>query len=111
MSDASTQRLPSVAILGVGTMGTGMAHRLLAHKGKVTVYARKPDKRREFEQAGAIATDSPAKAVESAEIVISIVSDDAASREVWLGSNGALDAIRPGSVAVESSTVSPELIS
>lgn len=111
MADNSTNSLPSVAILGLGTMGTGMAHRLLSQNGKVTVYARRPEKRQELEKAGAAAADSPAKAVENAEIVISIVSDDAASREVWLGSNGALAALKPGSVSIECSTVSPELIS
>src|SRR3954447_6946229 len=110
MADNPKQTLPNVAILGVGTMGTGMAHRLLAQNGKVTVYARRPEKREEFQKAGATATDSPSKAAENAEIVICIVSDDAASREVWLGSNGALAALRPGTVSVESSTVSPELI-
>src|SRR4051794_14894543 len=110
MADNSTQTLPKVAILGVGTMGAGMAHRLLTRGGKVTVYARKPEKRQEFEKAGASTADSPAKAVADAEIVISIVSDDAASREVWSGSNGALTALKPDSVSIECSTVSPELI-
>ena len=41
--------------------------------------------RQEFERAGARTADSPLQAVENAEIVISMVSDDAASREVWLG--------------------------
>lgn len=110
MAGNSTQSLPSVAILGVGTMGAGMAHRLLARNGKVTVYARKPEKRQEFEKAGASTADSPRKAVENSEIVISIVSDDAASREVWLGSTGALAGLRPDSVSLESSTISPELV-
>ncbi len=110
MADNEKQTLPSVAILGVGTMGTGMAHRLLAQSGKVAVYARKPEKREEFQKAGATAFDSPSRAVENAEIVICIVSDDAASREVWLGSNGALVALKPGTVSIESSTVSPQLI-
>src|SRR3954452_3253848 len=110
MADNSAQALPKVAILGVGTMGAGMAHRLLTHGGKVTVYARKPEKRQEFEKAGASTADSPAKAVADAEVIISIVSDDAASREVWSGSNGALTALKPDSVSIECSTVSPELI-
>jgi 3-hydroxyisobutyrate dehydrogenase len=110
MADKSTQSLPSVAILGVGTMGAGMAGRLLGQSCKVTVYARKPEKRHEFEKAGARAADTPLKAVENAEIVVSIVSDDAASREVWLGSNGALAGLRPDSVSIESSTISPDLV-
>jgi 3-hydroxyisobutyrate dehydrogenase len=87
-----------------------MAHRLLSQKGKVTVYARKPEKRQEFEKAGASTADSPLKAVENADVVISIVSDDTASREIWLGSQGALAGLKPDSVSLESSTISPELV-
>jgi 3-hydroxyisobutyrate dehydrogenase len=100
--------LPSVAILGMGTMGSGMAHRLLSHQTKVTIYARKPEKRQEFEKAGASTADSPAKAAADAEIVITIVSDDAASREVWLGPNGALNSVKPKSVSLECSTITPD---
>jgi 3-hydroxyisobutyrate dehydrogenase len=92
-------------------MGTGMAHRLLSHNGKVTVYARKPEKRQELEKVGASTADSPLKAVGNAEIVISIVSDDIASREVWLGSNGALAGLKQDSVSIECSTISPDLVS
>lgn len=102
--------LPSVAILGVGTMGAGMAHRLLSHQGKVTVYSRRAAIRKEFESAGASAAESPSKAVENAEIIISMVSDDNASREIWLGPGGALSGARPDSVSVECSTVSPALV-
>src|SRR3954453_992676 len=110
MADNSTQSLPAVAILGLGTMGAGMAHRLLSQNGKVTVYARKPEKRQEFERAGARTADSPLQAVENAEIVISMVSDDAASREVWLGAKGALGGLKPDSVSLECSTISPDLV-
>ncbi len=106
-SSIQTNPLPSVAILGLGTMGTGMARRLLEHNGRVAVYSRKREKREEFEKAGGIAADSPLKAVENADIVISIVSDDAASREIWLGSSGALAGIKPESVSLECSTISP----
>ncbi|MFL6414167.1 MAG: NAD(P)-dependent oxidoreductase [Bryobacteraceae bacterium] len=110
MVDNLTNALPSVAILGLGTMGGGMAHRLLTQGGKVSVYARNPEKRKHFEEAGATAADSPSKAVENAEVVISMVSDDAASREIWLGTHGALAALKPGSVSIECSTISPELV-
>jgi 3-hydroxyisobutyrate dehydrogenase len=110
MADNSKEisSLPSVAILGMGTMGSGMAHRLLNHNGKVTIYARKPEKRQEFENAGATTADAPAKAAANADVVITIVSDDAASREVWLGPNGALSGVKPGTVSLECSTISPD---
>ena len=110
MADNSNETipLPSVAILGMGTMGTGMAHRLLSHNANLTIYARKPEKRQEFERAGASTADSPSKAVANADIVITIVSDDAASREVWLGPKGALSGVSADSVSLESSTISPD---
>lgn len=110
MADNSSQTssLPSVAILGVGTMGAGMAHRLLSHNGKVTIYSRKQEKRQEFEKAGANTADTPSKAVENASVVISMVSDDEASREIWMGPNGALSGINPGTVTLECSTISPD---
>lgn len=108
MADISNQ--PSVAILGVGTMGSGMAHRLLSKNFSVSVYARKAEARLEFERAGARATDSPRKAVETADVIVSIVSDDAASKEIWLGENGALSGLKPGSVSIESSTLSPDFV-
>ena len=39
-----------------------------------------------------------------------MLADDAASREVWAGRNGALEGVRPGSILIESSTVSPAWI-
>ncbi|MBC7795018.1 MAG: NAD(P)-dependent oxidoreductase, partial [Clostridia bacterium] len=54
------------------------------------------------------AKTTPREAVAAADIVISMVTDDEASQSVWLGSaRGALAATTPGSVVIESSTLSP----
>ena len=95
-----------VAILGLGTMGAGMAGRLLSASFPLTVYNRNRDKARPFAASGADVADSPRDAASRSEIVISMVADDAASRAVWFGENGALAGAQRGSVLIESSTLS-----
>ena len=96
---------PHVAIIGIGTMGAGMAGRLLAAGFPLTVFNRNSEKTLPFSQKGAWAAKSPREAASRAEVVISMVADDAASRQVWLGDNGALAGARSGSVLIESSTL------
>jgi 3-hydroxyisobutyrate dehydrogenase len=94
-----------VAILGLGIMGSGMAHRLLASGFQLAVYSRNREKAKPAADAGAFVAGSPAEAAARAEIIISMVSDDMASRAVWLGDNGALAGARPASLLIESSTL------
>jgi 3-hydroxyisobutyrate dehydrogenase len=95
-----------IAILGLGIMGSGMAGRLLTTGFSLAVYNRTREKCRVFADAGAIVANTPREAAAGAEIILSMVGDDAASREIWLGENGALNGARPGSILIESSTLS-----
>jgi 3-hydroxyisobutyrate dehydrogenase len=97
---------PHTAILGLGIMGSGMASRLLSLGFPVTVYNRNQAKADPLVSAGARLAHSPREAASNAAIVISMVADDNASRDVWLGPDGALAGARAGSVLIESSTVS-----
>lgn len=97
---------PRVAILGLGIMGQGMVGRLLSQNFPVTVYNRNRAKAEPFEESGAFVAGSPREAASRAEIVLSMVADDAASRGVWLGESGALAGVSSGSVLIESSTLS-----
>jgi len=93
-------------LLGLGIMGSGMAGRLLGAGFRLTVYNRSPEKAAPFVQRGATVAATPREAVARADIVISMVADDSASRRVWLGKDGALSAVNAGSVLIESSTLS-----
>lgn len=95
-----------VALIGLGIMGSGMAKRLLAAGFPLAIYNRNRDKAAPFEGAGAVLASSPREAASRAEVVISMVADDVASRAVWLGPSGALAGAAPGTVLVESSTLS-----
>jgi len=97
---------PSVAILGLGIMGSGMATRLLSANFPLAVYNRNREKSLPLATAGAFVAATPREAAFRAQIVLSMVSEDAASRDVWLGEAGALSGASPNSLLIESSTLS-----
>ncbi len=97
---------PSVAVLGLGIMGSGMVRRLLSASFPLSVYNRNREKCLSFDGTDLFIADSPREAAARAQIVISMVADDGASRNVWLGENGALNGASSGSVLIECSTLS-----
>jgi 3-hydroxyisobutyrate dehydrogenase len=99
-----------VAFLGLGLMGGGMARRLLGAGFALNVYNRTAEKAKAIVAEGARLADSPRDAAEGAEVIVSMVADDAAARDVWLGRRGALDGASAGTVVIESSTVTTEWI-
>ena len=106
---ADTAR-PRVALLGLGTMGSGMARSLLGAGFPLTVWNRSPERAAPLADEGARVADSPRDAATGASIVIAMVADDAASRAVWLGDDGALGGAAPHTVLVESSTLTPDWV-
>ena len=96
-----------VAVLGVGVMGGGMARCVLAAGHPLTVWNRTPERAASLERDGAARAATPGEAAAGADVIISMVADDDASRAVWTGPSGALEAARPGSLLIESSTISP----
>jgi 3-hydroxyisobutyrate dehydrogenase len=99
-----------VAVLGLGTMGAGMARQLVAKKFDVTVWNRDAAKAAGLVAAGARSAATPALASAGADLVLAMLADDAASRAVWLGGDGALAAMRNDAVAIESSTLTVDWI-
>jgi 3-hydroxyisobutyrate dehydrogenase len=96
---------PRIAFLGLGIMGSGMARRLLVNGFPLTVFNRNAEKSKPFAVEGAHAAGSPREAAAQADIIISMVADDNASRSLWLGEIGALVASKPDTVCIECSTV------
>ncbi len=94
-----------IALIGLGLMGSGMARNLLKAGYALTVHNRTLEKARPFESEGARVATTPRAAAQDADLVISIVADDSASRVVWLGEDGALAGAKAGAILVESSTL------
>jgi 3-hydroxyisobutyrate dehydrogenase len=92
-------------------MGAGMAGRVLTAGFPLAVYNRNPEKTAPFAKAGAFVARTPRDAAARADIIISMLADDNASRAVWLDKDtGALAAAAPGTWLVESSTASVQWI-
>jgi 3-hydroxyisobutyrate dehydrogenase len=97
----------TIAVMGLGNMGAGMARNLLKKGFPVVVYNRTQQRSEAFAKDGARIATSPRQAAEQADVIVSMLPDDAVSRSAWLGAEGALAAAKKGAVLIESSTLSP----
>ena len=103
-SPASNDTLPRVAVLGIGTMGRGMAHSLLRAGFHVDAWNRTPEPTAQLASEGATAHELPDAAVRHADVVITMVSDAGAVQDVAF-SQGMLAAMRPSAVWAQMTTI------
>jgi 3-hydroxyisobutyrate dehydrogenase len=99
----------SVAVVGVGDMGSEMIPHLVAARFDVTAY---DVDRRRLEAAvhqGARPSDSPAAAAREADIVLRLVMS-AGIQSAHLGENGILAGLQPGAVLAIGSTTTPDIV-
>lgn len=96
-----------IAFIGVGLMGRGMARNLIRKGHAVRVYNRTRSKAEEVAQIGGQVANSPAEAVQDAEVIVTMLADPAAVMEVVEGRDGILTSLQRGAVLIDSSTVSP----
>lgn len=98
------ERDRTVAFLGTGTMGRPMARNTVKAGLEVRAWNRSLDKARALSEQGVTVAADPAQAVEGAGIVVTMLSDADAVIEVAERS-GAFDAIAPGTVWAQMSTI------
>jgi 3-hydroxyisobutyrate dehydrogenase len=92
----------SVAVLGTGIMGAGMARSTARAGLDTTVWNRSPDKARPLADAGARVAEDAADAVAAADVVVTMLFDaDSVAAVV----QDALPRARPGAVWLQTSTV------
>lgn len=99
-----------IALIGLGIMGSGMAANWLDKGFNLIVCNRTHRKTEPFAAKGAQVARTPREAAESAHIVAVMVGDDAQSRVVWTGENGILAGVRPGTILIEFSTLTPDWV-
>jgi len=99
--------MANLGFIGLGAMGSRIADRLQRAGHSVTVYDRNAKRVEALAAKGAAAARTPAEVAARSEIVLSCVADDAAVEAVLLGPHGALEQVRPGTLVVDLSTVSP----
>lgn len=100
---------PSVGFIGLGIMGLPMAGHILKAGYPLTVYNRTRSKTRSLEAEGAAVAASPREVAENSRMIITMVSDSPDVQEVVAGPDGVLDGVRPGSVVMDMSTISPQV--
>jgi len=98
--------LPHVAVLGTGTMGMTVARRLRAAGVTLSAWNRTRSKADPLASQGVKVVAQPADAVAQADIVFLLLADGAAVEEV-LFQHGTTSALRPGSLVVDMTSLSP----
>jgi 3-hydroxyisobutyrate dehydrogenase len=101
-------RKPKIGWVGLGNMGTPMVNNLLKAGFEVNVFNRTKSKEQALVEAGASAAESLPQLVQHCDIIITMLSDDAAVKEIFEGTNGLLSKSQPGKLFIDMSTVAPE---
>ena len=96
-----------IGFIGLGIMGRGMAANLLRAGFKLHVWNRTANRVDELTEMGAARATSPADLAEQCDVIIVCVSDTPDVEEVILGKDGVQEGIRPGSLVIDMSTISP----
>lgn len=103
--------MAEIAFFGLGTMGVPMAINLLktGHHLHVLPHNGHMDGPLAVQEYGACIHETLQETVGNAEFVISVVPDDAAVRDLYLN-QAMLEAIRPGTIIIEMTSCSPEIV-
>lgn len=100
----------SVAVVGLGAMGSRIARRLLDAGEQVIVWNRTAGREEPLAAAGATVAATPAEAAASAERVITMLADPQALEEIVTMDGGLAQGLRAGQTLLEMSTVGPSAI-
>ncbi len=96
-----------IGIIGTGMLGNAVGLHLLDSGFELTVYNRTTEKTKELESNGAIVVDSPKKVAENSELVITIVKDANAVRQVSFEEKGIIEGKHEGLTVADMSTINP----
>src|SRR6185437_10580760 len=99
----------AVGLIGLGLMGTPMGRNLLKAGFPLFVWNRTRAKAGDLVSEGARWAENPADVARQADVLVTIVSDPPAVEEVRWGKEGAVGALRRGSILGDSSTVARAL--
>jgi 3-hydroxyisobutyrate dehydrogenase/2-hydroxy-3-oxopropionate reductase len=103
--------MATVAFVGLGAMGARMARRLLDAGNRLVVWNRTPAKAEPLAAAGATVASTPAGAARDVDVVITMVSDPGALRDVTSGDDGVIAGLASSATLIEMSTVGPAAVS
>lgn len=99
--------LPTIGFIGLGIMGRPMAHNLQQAGYRLVVHDVVADSVAEVVGAGAVALGSPREVAAACDVLITMLPDSPDVHAVYCGVDGALEAARPGWLAIDMSSISP----
>jgi len=99
-----------IGFIGLGIMGGRMAANLARAGHAPVVWNRTPAKARPLKELGATVAASAPEAARGADVVITVLSEPGAVRDVAVGEAGFLPAMRAGSLWIDCSTVDPAFV-
>ena len=100
---------PRVAVIGLGSMGFGMATSLRRAGLEVTGCDVSADSVTRFVADGGKGASTPAEAAKSADIVVSVVVNAAQTETILFGANGVAETLGKGAVFISSATMDPDV--
>ncbi len=103
----TTDAVRSVAVIGLGSMGFGMAQSLLRAGMAVSGYDISADTMNRLTAAGGRAATTPADAAKDADMALIVVVTGAQTDAVLFGPDGAAASMRRGGVILSSATMAP----
>jgi len=98
-----------IGFIGLGMMGTPMSKNLLKAGFELTVWNRTQSKMKEIVELGAKPAGTAKEVAQKSEVVITMLAGPPDVEEVILGKDGVLQGLKPGSVVIDMSTISPEV--
>ena len=99
--------MTKVGIIGTGMLGNSVGIHLLKSGFDLIVFNRTKEKTNELKNKGAKIADSPKNVAENSELVITIVKDADAVKQISFGKNGIVEGYHEGLVVADMSTINP----
>ena len=96
-----------IGLIGLGSMGRGLGKNLLKHGFPLTVYDAYPAAIEPLVALGATGAASPKAVAEHSEVVITVLPDGPDVEAALLGPDGVAEGARPGTIAMDCSTIAP----
>ncbi len=98
---------PLIVFIGLGIMGRPMARNLMAAGYRLVVFDVLPAAVEEVVAGGATAGVSPRAVAAETDVLVTMLPDSPEVRSVYLGPDGAFEALRAGWLAIDMSSIAP----
>nr|AIF12636.1 2-hydroxy-3-oxopropionate reductase (mmsB) [uncultured marine thaumarchaeote KM3_56_F06] len=99
--------MKKIGIIGLGMLGNAVALHLLNSNFEIIAYNRTKEKTNELKEKGATIVSSPKEVAEKSELVIIIVKDADAVKQVSFEENGIIKGNHEGLIVADMSTIDP----